>query len=69
MKTAILFVVALLLSALPAIDRSGSGHDPLKPCSAGEQCRITGTYRLLGTGEQKTYAIETITDLDNKQTR
>jgi hypothetical protein len=45
------------------VDRTGSGHDPLRSCSVGEKCRITGTYRTLGGGERKTYAIQTITDL------
>ena len=31
-----------------SIDRTGSGHDPLSPCSLGEKCRITGTYRKIG---------------------
>jgi hypothetical protein len=30
---------------------------------AGEKCRVTGTYRILGVGEQKTYSIQTITDI------
>jgi hypothetical protein len=47
-----------------SIDRSGSGHDPMQPCSAGEKCRITGTYRLLGIGDEKTYSIQTITDIN-----
>jgi hypothetical protein len=46
-----------------SIDRGHAGHDPLRPCSAGEKCRVTGTYRILGVGEQKTYSIQTITDI------
>jgi hypothetical protein len=46
-----------------SIDRSGSGHDPLRPCVAGEKCRVTGTYRVRGIGEQKTYSIQMITAL------
>jgi len=49
------------------LDRTGSGHDPLRPCSVAEKCRITGTYRTLGVGEHKTYAIQTITDLSYGQ--
>jgi len=48
-------------------DRSGAGHDPLQACSAGERCRITGTYRTLGVGEPKTYAIQAITDQSDFQ--
>jgi hypothetical protein len=29
------------------IDRTGSGHYPL-PCSAGEKCRVVGTFRKVG---------------------
>ena len=47
------------------LDRTGAGHDPLRPCSAGEKCRVTGTYRTLGIGEPKTYSIQTITDLSD----
>ena len=48
-------------------DRSGAGNDPLQACSAGERCRITGTYRALGVGDPKTYAIQTITNLSDFQ--
>jgi hypothetical protein len=48
-------------------DRSGAGNDPLQACSAGERCRITGTYRTLGVGDPKTYAIQTITNLSDLQ--
>ena len=50
-----------------SIDRTGSGHDPLGPCSAGEKCRVTGTYKLLGIGDQRTYSIQTITSIDTDQ--
>jgi hypothetical protein len=45
-----------------SIDRTGAGHDPMRPCSAGEKCRVTGIYRKLG---DQTYSIQTIIDLDN----
>jgi len=47
------------------IDRTGAGHDPMRPCSVGEKCRIVGTYRMFGVGEQRTYAIQTIIELNN----
>jgi hypothetical protein len=46
------------------IDRGNAGHDPLRSCSAGEKCRVTGTYRMLGVGEQKTYSIQMIIDVE-----
>ena len=42
------------------IDRRGSGHDPLRPCSVGEKCRIVGTFRKIG----QTYSIRTIVSVD-----
>jgi len=38
------------------IDRAEAEHDPMKPCNAGEQCRVSGTYRRVGN----TYSIRTI---------
>jgi hypothetical protein len=26
------------------IDRGQAGHDPLRPCAAGQGCRLVGTY-------------------------
>ncbi|MGA8968576.1 MAG: hypothetical protein WB499_05070 [Pseudolabrys sp.] len=26
------------------VDRSASRHDPMKPCSMGDMCRLVGTY-------------------------
>jgi len=46
------------------IDRTGARHDPMRPCSFGEKCRVTGIYRMLGLGEQKTYSIQAITNVD-----
>jgi hypothetical protein len=48
-----------------AINREGSGHDPLKPCGAGEQCRVTGSYRKLGQGNV-TYAIQRIETVERE---
>ena len=42
------------------IDRTGSGHEPLKPCSAGEKCRVVGTFRKVG----HTYSIRIIDSVD-----
>jgi hypothetical protein len=43
-----------------SIDRDNAGHDPLKPCAAGERCRITGTYRKHEgyAGANPTYSIQ-----------
>ncbi|WP_141934682.1 hypothetical protein [Bradyrhizobium sp. UNPA324] len=49
-----------------SIERMGAGHDPLRPCSVGKKCRVVGTYRKLGVGEQPTYSIQTITDLTSQ---
>ena len=46
------------------IDRSGSGHDPLRPCSFGSKCRVVGTYRKFGEqSPNPTYVIQTISEL------
>jgi hypothetical protein len=42
------------------IDRKGSGHDPLRPCSVGEKCRIVSTFRKIG----ETYSIRTIVSVE-----
>jgi hypothetical protein len=42
------------------IDRTGSGHDPLRPCSIGEKCRVIGSFRKVG----QTYSIRTIVSVD-----
>jgi len=47
------------------IDRGGAGHDPMRPCSAGEKCKLTGDYkRRIETGYSITYVIDRITSLD-----
>jgi hypothetical protein len=49
-----------------SINRDGSGHDPLKPCAAGERCRITGSYREFGNKKLNsvTYSIQMIDSID-----
>jgi len=42
------------------IDRAEAEQDPIKPCSAGERCRVSGTYRRVGN----TYSIHTIISVD-----
>ena len=42
------------------IDRTGAGHDPLRPCSVGEKCRVIGTFRKVG----QTYSIRMIVSVD-----
>jgi hypothetical protein len=41
-------------------DRADAEEDPMKPCSAGEICRVNGTYRKVGN----TYSILTIISVD-----
>ena len=46
------------------VDRAGAGHDPMRPCSAGEQCRLVGIYsRKIDTGYSTTYVINRINSL------
>jgi hypothetical protein len=45
-----------------SIDRTGARHDPMRPCSAGKMCRVTGIYQKF---RDQTYAIETIINLNN----
>jgi hypothetical protein len=42
------------------VDRAEAEQDPMKPCSAGEKCRISGTYHRVGN----TYSIHTIISVD-----
>jgi hypothetical protein len=42
------------------IDRAEAEQDPMKPCSAGERCRVNGTDRRIGN----TYSILTIISVD-----
>jgi len=42
------------------VDRAEFEQDPMKPCGAGERCRISGTYRRVGN----TYSINTIISVD-----
>jgi hypothetical protein len=41
----------------------GAGHDPMRPCSVGDVCRLTGRGHRTGT-TGKTYAIDQIIDLN-----
>jgi hypothetical protein len=45
------------------IDRTASGHDPLKPCSVGNKCRLIGTFRKVG----QTYSIQAIISVDRAE--
>jgi hypothetical protein len=45
------------------IDRTGSGRDPLKPCSVGGRCSVTGTSHKFG----QTYSIQTIISVDRAE--
>jgi len=40
-----------------AVDRHGSGHDPLRSCSMGQNCRLVGTY---SRKNDTTYVIDRI---------
>src|SRR3974390_3503120 len=40
-----------------AVDRHGSGHDPLRSCSMGQNCRLVGTY---SRKNDTTYVIDNI---------
>ena len=45
------------------IDRSGSGHDPLRGCNVGEKCRVVGTFQKIG----QTYSIKIIDRIEYKE--
>lgn len=46
------------------IDRSGSGHDPLRPCEVGGKCRVVGAFsRKVG----QTYTIRTLVSVDKAE--
>jgi hypothetical protein len=45
------------------IDLRGAGHDPMRPCSVGDVCRLTGRGHRAGT-TGKTYAIDEIIAVD-----
>ena len=44
------------------VDLRGAGHDPMRPCSVGDVCRLTGRGHRAGT-TGKTYAIDEIIDV------
>jgi hypothetical protein len=50
-----------------SVDRRGAGHDPIKPCTAGEKCRIVDTYRMFGDDKihDPTYSIQSIETVEN----
>ena len=46
------------------VDRSAWRHDPMKPCSMGDMCRLVGTYsRKVDTN----YFIERISTIDKAE--
>jgi hypothetical protein len=45
------------------VDRAGSGHDPLRPCSVGEKCRVVGSFQKIG----HTYSIRMIVSVDRAE--
>lgn len=45
------------------VDLRGAGHDPMRPCSVGDVCRLTGRGHRAGT-TGKTYAIDEIIAVD-----
>ena len=45
-----------------AVDRCGSGHDPLRPCKAGQRCQVSGTGTYVA--KSKTYYIRWLTQVD-----
>lgn len=50
-----------------SIDRLHAGHEPLKPCNVGEQCRVTGiASRTLGYPDlgNPTYVIQQIISVE-----
>jgi hypothetical protein len=49
-----------------SIDRGSAGHDPLKPCAAGERCRITGSTRKHEgyAGKDPTFSIQLLDSVE-----
>ena len=47
-----------------AVDRHGSGHDPLRSCSMGQNCRLVGTY---SRKNDTTYVIDHISSVEAVQ--
>src|SRR4051794_32068250 len=46
------------------IDRAGSGHDPLKPCTAGDRCHVDGTGRRVGPAETRTFEVRPLSNVE-----
>jgi hypothetical protein len=62
-ETATLAVIADPSGHTCSVDLRGSGHDPMRPCSVRDICRLTGHGHHTGsTG--RTYAIDEIIDVD-----
>ena len=48
-----------------SVSTRGSGHDPLKPCTLGQQCRVTGTYsRKIDQFDRTLYVVRTLKTVD-----
>jgi hypothetical protein len=58
-ETSTLAVVVDAAGYTCTVDMRGSGHDPMRPCSVGDNCQITGRGHRSGT-TGKTYAIDEI---------
>ena len=62
-ETAILAVVVDPAGYTCTVSLRGAGHDPMRPCSVGDVCRLTGRGHRAGTAG-KTYSIDEIIDVD-----
>jgi hypothetical protein len=62
-ETAILAVVVDPAGHTCTVSLRGAGHDPMRPCSVGDVCRLTGRGHRAGT-TGKTYSIDDIIDVD-----
>jgi hypothetical protein len=48
-----------------SIDTRGSGHDPLRPCNDGEECRVVGTFtRKFEHFGRTIYVIQTLSSVE-----
>jgi hypothetical protein len=65
-ETAILAVVVDPAGYTCTVDLRGARHDPMRPCSVGDVCRLTGRGHRAGTAG-KTYAIDEIIAVDPAQ--
>jgi hypothetical protein len=62
-ETATLAVVVDPAGYTCTVHLRGSGHDPMRPCSVGDACRLTGRGHRTGT-TGKTYVIDQIIAVD-----